>query len=661
MGVITGSDMDDLPDPIATYRGDQLAYMPYLERSWTPYGFPGIERALLPAITGIKRQAWQLEFFTQGSIPGLFVTPGPEVSTPAQVLQLQETLNALAGDTGFKHQIIVLPGGSNVFPQKPYDLASMFDETLFHEIAMAYEVMPTELGISPRMSTLGATQATHKGDQQVHDRKATKPLLAFLKTSLFDWAIQELFSQDDMEWKWLDEDAEEAEQKQVATIGEKISMGLVTIDEGRAELGLEPYGAPLTSDPILITGQVVTPLASIQPDTEGTILGDETQADPQPTSTVPPNPDDPDEPDQGAPAKPPAPKNPEPGTPSAQASQGAKPAGERPAAKTAEAEVAALRRYLKRGKPLAKFRPDAVTPAVMLRAYLHADPGDDLDGFIVKLRGAARAQDRRDARRAAVAGIATSVASRARVAADAAGAVAAGDATAEQAAEPLEDTLIGILQDGYEQAARAGSDYASYRYDIDGLTDEQVQQIAAKRATEQRPYVQGLLDDINAGVPRQGAAQILDRGQLMDALQARISLYAQSANQAYEDGVQDSVTGADPDASATWNALGDNPCPECEDLDGQTFQSADVPDFPHPNCECEVDWDVNTDVEQIMKAHPMGKAGLEWANYRAATGTERCRNCEWLKGESCTMFATHRHPADVKADYTCDKWEGEKK
>ena len=39
-----------------------------------------------------------------------------------------------------------------------------------------------------------------------------------------------------------------------------------------------------------------------------------------------------------------------------------------------------------------------------------------------------------------------------------------------------------------------------------------------------------------------------------------------------------------------WHANGDNPCELCEDLDGTEFESADdIPDQPHPNCNCYIE------------------------------------------------------------------------
>ena len=142
MTLLMGEDMEDDKGLVAEYRGDQLMYLPFSGRTWTPYGQAPIERAIIPVMTGLNKQQYQLNFFQEGSIPGMFVSPGDPNMTPAQIRELQDALNALAGDQAWKHKIIVLPGGSHVDPQKPVALADQFDEIVMTQVCMAFSVMP---------------------------------------------------------------------------------------------------------------------------------------------------------------------------------------------------------------------------------------------------------------------------------------------------------------------------------------------------------------------------------------------------------------------------------------------------------------------------------------------------------------------------------------
>jgi Phage portal protein len=162
MTLLLGEDNPDHEGLVAEYAGDQLMYLPYNQRTWTVYGQAPIERAIIPVMTGLNKQGYQLNFFQEGSIPGLFVSPGDPMMTPAQIRELQDALNALAGDQAWKHKIIVLPGGSKVDPQKPVPLADQFDEIIMTQVCMAFQVMPMELGISPRVSSTQSTGAANQ-------------------------------------------------------------------------------------------------------------------------------------------------------------------------------------------------------------------------------------------------------------------------------------------------------------------------------------------------------------------------------------------------------------------------------------------------------------------------------------------------------------------
>ena len=57
-----------------------------------------MERALLPIICGIQKQEFQLDYFTEGSVPAVYISPGDNSITPTQIAELQSALNAIAGD-----------------------------------------------------------------------------------------------------------------------------------------------------------------------------------------------------------------------------------------------------------------------------------------------------------------------------------------------------------------------------------------------------------------------------------------------------------------------------------------------------------------------------------------------------------------------------------
>lgn len=264
-GDIPGADAKGGRDEFEGYRADQMLYLPYYPRSWTPYGYPPIAQAMLPIMSGIQRQQYQYQFYSEGSIPGLFVSPGDMTMTPNQCRELQDALNAMAGDPAWKHRIIVLPPGSKTDPQRPGELAGPFDELLLTQTAMAFGVMPTELGVSTHgtRNAMGAASNVAKANADINERKALKPLLKWLKSTIFDYILREVLDQPDMQWHWEGLEEGEDEAATVDVLVNEMTHGLVSIDEARVIRGHQPWGIPMTSEPVYFTATGITPLGSI--------------------------------------------------------------------------------------------------------------------------------------------------------------------------------------------------------------------------------------------------------------------------------------------------------------------------------------------------------------------------------------------------------------
>lgn len=262
-GGLSGSEYND-------YRVNQLLYLPTVSRRWTPYGMPPIERAIIPVLTGLQRQKFQNDFFGEGTVPAVYISPGGANNsmTPNQIRELQDALNAIAGDPAWKHKIIVLPADSKVEPQRPHPIADQFDEIIMNQVTMAFDVSPTELGIVPKVTaavSAGAARTLSKASQSVHDRKSTKAFLKLL-SDIPNYILQTLCGQDDMRFVFEGMETTEDEETKTKTIATQISAGLKSIDEGREDLNLQPWGLHETSEP-----GWATPGAGFIPLTEATM------------------------------------------------------------------------------------------------------------------------------------------------------------------------------------------------------------------------------------------------------------------------------------------------------------------------------------------------------------------------------------------------------
>ena len=88
-----------------------MLYVKMVPRRETPYGFPPVEQALLPIISGLQKQEYQLSYYTEGTVPAVYISPGDPNMTPTQVRELQDALNGIAGDPSYHLKVIVLPPG----------------------------------------------------------------------------------------------------------------------------------------------------------------------------------------------------------------------------------------------------------------------------------------------------------------------------------------------------------------------------------------------------------------------------------------------------------------------------------------------------------------------------------------------------------------------
>lgn len=264
------------------FTSDVLLYAPYWTSRESPYGFPPVERALLPIISGLQKQQFQLDYFTQGTIPAVYISPGDTNISPTQIGELQNALNALAGDPAYHQKVVVLPPGSRVEPQRPVDLSDSFDYLVMNQVCMEFDVQPQELGIIPNVGQTNvgpsASGIRFAGQEarDIKNRKSTKPLLKFL-CGIFNHVIQDICGQRDM--RFVFEGLVDDEDKQAITqLGvEQVQNGISSIDEVRERLDLPPWGLEETSEPVVFTQQGPVPFSMAPQLIQAAMMGNQQQ------------------------------------------------------------------------------------------------------------------------------------------------------------------------------------------------------------------------------------------------------------------------------------------------------------------------------------------------------------------------------------------------
>lgn len=192
---------------------------------------------------------------TEGTVPYTYVIPGNElVQSPQQIRQLQNALNSISGDTGWKQKVVVLPPGSKTEMMKPFDQASSFDYLISTFAIMPLGLNPSDLGMIPSMGG-GTSGFSYESARMVQSGQANsqdrwlEPFVAFWGRQ-FNRVIQSVFRQTDMEWHWTGleqgENADELIQQQVNLLRSSV----ITIDEARSEMGLDTFGADWSQIPL---------------------------------------------------------------------------------------------------------------------------------------------------------------------------------------------------------------------------------------------------------------------------------------------------------------------------------------------------------------------------------------------------------------------------
>jgi len=558
MTMITGKDIEQyegLEGP--AFMGDQLLYLPMTPRRWTPYGFAPIEQALIPVMSGLQKQGYQLDFFREGTVPAVYISPGGSNSnmTPNQLRELQDALNAIAGDVAYKHKIIVLPADSKVSPQKPAEIADQFDEIVMNQVCMAFGVQPMELGISPRVSTTtspGASNQMAKASQSTQERKATKPTLQYL-AHIFNVILQDICQQDDMQFTFEGLEEDEDEATQTGMLVTQIGAGLRSIDEAREELGLQPWGLPETQDPGWATGTGFVPLGQVT-------AGGQPAPGQQPTAQNPAGAQQAGQPEQppaagaakptGGPANPPK----SGGTPAKKPSGGG--SGSTPghaAAQAADTESGTARAGGKKSDEAEVKKFDAGT--------------------------AATRQARRERHLAAIETTTT----------DKLHQLVTAYKDNEITAPEATDQMVGILGDGYQNVMDAGSQDAV----DDGLADQVVSMPgeANARAEQQRFWLVNLLKGVALGYA-------------VNLLKNRLATYAASLSGAYNHAYGQTAKSSGKNYAITWELGATEHCKLCLDRAGQTYTFDTLPGWPGdggfgglcyggPRCGCSLSYSEN--------------------------------------------------------------------
>lgn len=219
--------------PAVDLTTDDLVYRPRNVRAHKVYGYSPVEQIIVTVNLALRRQMFQVGFYTEGNIPEAIVQV-PDTWTPDQIKQFQGWFDAaLSGNLAARRRMTFIPPTGHIDYPKAAALKDEMDEWLARVVCFAFSIPPT-----PFVKQMN--RATAETAQESALSEGLLPLLDWLAATM-NYIIARVFGFDDIEFAWQDErSTNPLEQAQIEDL--RVKAGIVSIDEVREDLGLDPIG-----------------------------------------------------------------------------------------------------------------------------------------------------------------------------------------------------------------------------------------------------------------------------------------------------------------------------------------------------------------------------------------------------------------------------------
>lgn len=219
--------------PAVDYSLDELIYAPRNLRPNTVYGYSPVEQIIMTVNIAIRRQLSQLQYYTEGNIPDAFITC-PESWNTNQIKDFQIAWDSyMSGNTGERRKAKFIAGGAQIHETRENPLKDEYDEWLARIVCYCFN-------ISPQALIKQMNRATAQTAQETAVEEGLTPLMNWIK-NFINGIIVKYFGYTDVEFTWKEEqDQDPLTQSQINDL--YIRNGVKSVDEVRAELGLDPIG-----------------------------------------------------------------------------------------------------------------------------------------------------------------------------------------------------------------------------------------------------------------------------------------------------------------------------------------------------------------------------------------------------------------------------------
>ena len=227
--------------PAVDYARDELLYRPRNVRAHKVYGYSPVEQIVLLVNLALRRELFQLNYYTEGNIPDALMSV-PASWGPKEIEDFQKLWDALmSDDLAAKRRIKFTPDGTKYIPTKTEKLFDEADEWLARVVCFCFSLPPTPFSRLVNRATSEQTQDTSL-------EEGVAPLQAWWK-DLMDDVIQGPLGAPAYEFVW--EDVQEVDPVKQAQIDDlNIKNGSRTVNEVRAQRGDPPIDPAEMAPPV---------------------------------------------------------------------------------------------------------------------------------------------------------------------------------------------------------------------------------------------------------------------------------------------------------------------------------------------------------------------------------------------------------------------------
>ncbi|MBC7577799.1 MAG: phage portal protein, partial [Tardiphaga sp.] len=215
------------------YTADELLYAPRNLRTHKLYGYSPVQQIAMTVNVALRRQMATLEYYTAGSVPDALAGT-PEAWSADQVQEFQRYWDSMmADDNASRRRLRFVPGAiAKAFTQtKEAALKDAFDEWLARVVSYAFS-------LSPQWAVKEMNRSTAETGQAMANAEGLAPLRKWVAT-LINRCVKLGWGWDDIEFSWLEEE-ETNPQAQAEVSAIYLKLGVITINEVRADLGRDP-------------------------------------------------------------------------------------------------------------------------------------------------------------------------------------------------------------------------------------------------------------------------------------------------------------------------------------------------------------------------------------------------------------------------------------